>query len=594
MVHETTLIATIVASFALAFVGGFLANYLRLPSLVGYLVAGIAIGPFTPGFVADGAIARQLAEIGVVLLMFGVGLHFSIRDLLAVRTIVLPGAIAQIAVTTAIGAGTARLWGWSLAAGLVLGLALSVASTVVLLRELEERRALDTVNGRIAVGWLVVEDLAMVLTLVMLPTLSGPMNKGLDAFAADTSTQGLPLVIGLTIGKVVLFVTLVLVIGKRFVPWLLTQVARTGSRELFMLGVLTVALGIAFGSAALFDVSFALGAFFAGVVLSESDLSHQAAADVLPLRDAFAVLFFVSIGMLFDPSILMREPGALIALLLIVVAGKSLAAFAIVLIFGYPLMTALTVSASLAQIGEFSFILAGLGVDFGLLPPEGRGLIIAGALLSITINQFIFSGAELLHGWFQRRRFLLAWLGGRNSLTFLPNGTDKIRDHAILVGYGRVGSLIGEALARSALPYVVVERDLELVERLRARGLTVVYGDALTPGVLEGAHVERARLLVVAAPGGFQGGEMVRRARHVNLDIDTLARSHSDEETAFLHDSGAGITLMGERELALSMMGHALQTMGVDEDKAQRTVQDFRSMYSPSASISTQSVRQSG
>jgi CPA2 family monovalent cation:H+ antiporter-2 len=293
MAHETTLIATIVASFALAFFGGFLAKYLRLPSIVGYLVAGIAIGPFTPGFVADGAISRQLAEIGVILLMFGVGLHFSIRDLLAVRTIALPGAIAQIAVTTAIGTGTARLWGWSLTAGLIFGLALSVASTVVLLRELEERRALDTVNGRIAVGWLVVEDLVMVLTLVMLPTLGGSINERLTIFAAGASTQSLSLMLGLAIGKVVLFIALVLVIGKRLVPWLLTHVARTGSRELFTLGVLTVALGIAFGSAELFDVSFALGAFFAGVLLSESDLSHQAAADVLPLKDAFAVLFFV-------------------------------------------------------------------------------------------------------------------------------------------------------------------------------------------------------------------------------------------------------------------------------------------------------------
>jgi CPA2 family monovalent cation:H+ antiporter-2 len=403
MPHETSLIALISVGLVLAFAAGLLANRLHLPPLVGYLLAGVAIGPFTPGFVADVELAPQLAELGVILLMFGVGLHFSINDLLAVRRIALPGAVAQIAVATALGAGVAFLWGWSFGAGLVFGLALSVASTVVLLRALEERKALDTQDGRIAVGWLIVEDLAMVLALVLLPALAGSLGGDARGLAGSSSGGDLATALALTIGKVAVFVVLILVVGKRVVPWLLAAVARTGSRELFTLSVLAVALGIAYGSAVLFGVSFALGAFFAGVVLSESDVSHQAAADSLPMKDAFAVLFFVSVGMLFDPSILVREPLAVLAVVLIVVFGKSLAAFAIVLAFGYPVATALTVSASLAQIGEFSFILAGLGLSLGLLPEEGNDLILAGALLSITLNPLIFASLGPVKSWFAER-----------------------------------------------------------------------------------------------------------------------------------------------------------------------------------------------
>lgn len=386
MPHETPLISTLAIGLAFACIGGFIATRLRLPPLVGYLLAGIAVGPFTPGFVANSEIAGQLAEIGVILLMFGVGMHFSLRDLLAMRKIALPGAVAQIAIATALGTALAWIWGWGLGGGLVFGLALSVASTVVLLRALEERDILTSVNGRIAIGWLVVEDLIMILTLVALPALAGTLG----GHSNQSSMHDLALALGLTFGKVAAFIALMLVVGTRVLPLVLDHVARTGSRELFTLAVIAAALGIAFGSAELFDVSFALGAFFAGLVVKESDHSQRAASELRPLQDAFVVLFFVSIGMLFDPAILVRKPLEILALLAIIVLGKSAAALLIVLAFRYPIGTALTVAAGLAQIGEFSFILAGLGMHLGLLPPEGLNLILAGALLSISLNPLIF------------------------------------------------------------------------------------------------------------------------------------------------------------------------------------------------------------
>ncbi|HEY5704098.1 MAG TPA: cation:proton antiporter [Terrimicrobiaceae bacterium] len=410
MPHDVALIATIAIGFALAFIFGFIANRLGLPPLVGYLVAGVVIGPSTPGFVADSAIAGQLAEIGVMLLMFGVGLHFSTADLMAVRWIAIPGAIGQIIIATAIGVGMAVAWGWNFGAGLVLGLSLSVASTVVLLKALEERNAVETPNGRIAIGWLIVEDLAMVMTLVLLPAFAEAFGgrAGSDAHAAQD--RGLLAMLGITLAKVAAFIAILLLVGPRVLPWMLREVARTGSRELFTLCVLAVALGIAFGSAELFGVSFALGAFFAGMVLHESDLSHKAAANSLPLQDAFAVLFFVSVGMLFDPSIILREPQMVLAVLLLILVGKSLVAFGIVLALGFPLSTALIVSASLAQIGEFSFILGGLGITYGLLEQQALNLILAGALLSITLNPLVFAGVDRLIRWVRakpqlRKRF---------------------------------------------------------------------------------------------------------------------------------------------------------------------------------------------
>ncbi len=403
MPHETSLIFTIAVSLAFAFVGGFVAVRLYLPPLVGYLLAGVAVGPFTPGVVADPHLAGELAEIGIILLMFGVGMHFSLREILAVRSIALPGAIAQIGVATALGIGVARLWGWTLGGGLVLGLALSVASTVVLLRALEAQDMLDSMNGRIAVGWLIVEDLVMVLALVLLPAFAGPLGGQSPGSAAGAVGNNLLVTLGLTLGKVAAFVGFMLLAGARLFPWLLDQVARTGSRELFTLAVVALALGIAFGSAELFGVSFALGAFFAGMVINESDHSHRAAADLQPLQDAFAVLFFVAVGMLFDPVILIRQPLQVLSIIAIIVVGKSLAAFLLVRVFRYPVDTALTVSAGLAQIGEFSFILAGLGIALGLLPPEGQSLILAGALLSISLNPLIFRAAAAMQGRWQAR-----------------------------------------------------------------------------------------------------------------------------------------------------------------------------------------------
>jgi len=388
--HETPLIATIAVSLGFAFVGGFLAVRLHLPPLVGYLLAGIAVGPFTPGFVADATLAPQLAEIGVILLMFGVGMHFSVRDLLAARAIALPGAIAQIAVATGLGVGITHLWGWPWGAGFVFGLALSVASTVVLLRALEAQGTLDSREGRIAVGWLLVEDLVMVLILVLLPELAGPLGGRIVGGEHVAASGALWTTLSLTLGKIAVFVVLMLVVGTRLFPWLLRRVERTGSRELFTLAVIALALGVAFGSARLFGVSFALGAFFAGVVINESELGRRAAADSQPLQDAFAVLFFVAVGMLFDPAILIRQPLQVLAVLAIIVVGKSLAALGIVLALGNSLGTALTVAAALAQIGEFSFILAGLGVGLGLLPSAGSSLILAGALLSIAMNPLVF------------------------------------------------------------------------------------------------------------------------------------------------------------------------------------------------------------
>ncbi|MFO1037092.1 MAG: YbaL family putative K(+) efflux transporter [Geminicoccaceae bacterium] len=573
MPHETTLIATICMGLVLAFGLGFLAHRLRLPPLVGYLLAGIVIGPFTPGYVADTGLAQQLAEIGVILLMFGVGLHFSIADLMAVRRIALPGAIVQIATATAIGIGLAHLWGWTLGAGIVFGLALSVASTVVLLRALSERGELDSTDGRIAVGWLIVEDLAMVLALVLLPAFAPTLGGTADpaGLAHQAGGDNLWLTLALTFGKLAVFTALVLVVGKRAVPWLLERVARTGSRELFTLGVLGTALGIAYGSAALFGVSFALGAFFAGVVLSESDLSHQAAADSLPLQDAFAVLFFVSVGMLFDPTILVREPLAVLAVVAVIVFGKSLAAFLIVLAFGYPARTALTVSASLAQIGEFSFILATLGLALGLMPKEGQDLILAGALLSITLNPLAFAAVDGLARWLGKRasgRSPLAATKGRPPTIAPGEHGDALHDHAVIVGFGRVGSAIGRALDDFELPYIVVERDRLRAESLRARGVTVIYGDATAPGILAAARIDKARLLIAATPDGYQARRAFEIARGLNPEIDTVVRTHSEAELDHLTENGVGYAVLAEGELSRAMMGYALRSLGLSEGEA--------------------------
>jgi CPA2 family monovalent cation:H+ antiporter-2 len=560
MPHNIALITTLAVGLGLALVMGFIAIRLKLPALVGYLIAGIIIGPGTPGFVADIGLSQQLAEIGVILLMFGVGLHFSLDDLLSVRRIALPGAIAQIAVATALGMGISALWGWSLGAGIVFGLALSVASTVVLLRALEDRELLDSVNGRIAVGWLVVEDLAMVLVLVLLPPLAGWLG-GTSGLAGNTEDQSLLKALGITLAQVSVFVVLMLVVGRRVFPWLLAQVARTGSRELFTLCVIAVAVGIAYGSAELFGVSFALGAFFAGMVMRESNLSYRAAEESLPLRDAFAVLFFVSVGMLFEPDVLVHQPLHVLAVVAIIVLGKSLAAFAIVLAFRYPLNTALTVSASLAQIGEFSFILAGLGVAFGVLPAEGYSLVLAGALISIALNPLILRAIEPAQAWIRSRSSLARLLERPDDpLAELPMSVDAARltGHVLLVGYGRVGRRVAEALSARGVPIVVAEQNRELVESLRARGIPAVSGDAAEPAVLIQAHVARARLLAIAVPDTFLALRMMEIARTLNPGIETVAYVHSEDEAALLLKQNIGRVFMDEHELASGMTRHVL------------------------------------
>ena len=428
MHQEVALIATVAVGFVFAAIFGYLADRLRLPPLVGYLVAGILMGSYLPDTIADRALAGQLAEMGVILLMFGVGLHFSASDLLAVRGVAVPGALGRIVLATLLGVGLSSLLGWSLGAGLVFGLSLSVASTVVLLKALEERNQIDSVNGRVAVGWLIVEDLAMVLALVLLPTLAEILGAHGTAEAAPAA-DSLPitLTIAVTLLKVAAFTVMAIYFGPKVVPWILTLVARTGSPELFTLSVLAIALGIAFGSAAIFGVSFALGAFFAGVVMSESHLSRRAAADSLPLQNAFAVLFFVSVGMLFDPSILVREPLAVIGVLALIIFGKSLIAFGIVLLLRYPVAMGISVATGLAQIGEFSFILAGLGVSLGLLPREGQDLILAGAILSITLNPLVLLAGEELHKGIRSLWPSLAAHYGKSKHERLCRDLDKIR-----------------------------------------------------------------------------------------------------------------------------------------------------------------------
>jgi monovalent cation:H+ antiporter-2, CPA2 family len=537
---------------------GLAVSRLRLPPLVGYLLAGILIGPATPGFVADLELAAQLAEIGVMLLMFGVGLHLSLDDLLAVKRIAVPGAVVQITVATAMGMGLAYWWGWDHGAALVFGLSLSCASTVVLLRALEDRGVLETVNGRIAVGWLVVEDLAMVLVLVLLPVLAGQLG--------GTAAAGpRPVVaIAITLAKVAGFVALMVVVARRLFPRLLYWVARSGSRELFTLCVIATAVCVAYGAAALFDVSFALGAFFAGMMMRESEFSHRAAAESLPLRDAFSVLFFVSVGMLFDPEVLLTHPGRVATVVAIVMVGKTLAAVTLVVAFRYPLSTALTVGASLAQIGEFSFILASLGVTLGLLSALGQSLILVAALISIAANALVFAAIEPVQRWMRRHSSLARRLETRDDpLAALPQSMDQARlsGHVVLVGYGRVGRRIAEALHQAGVPFVVAEQNRELVEQLRARDVAAVSGNAADAVVLAQAHVQRAGMLVIATPDTFDDRRMVAIARQLNPTIEVVLRTHSDEEAALLRSENLGQVFMGEHELALGMTRHVLARM---------------------------------
>lgn len=547
MHHSLPLISTLVGSLVLAFLFGMVAHRLRISPMVGYLIAGVICGPFTPGYVADQALAPELAELGVILLMFGVGLHFSVKDLLAVKRIAIPGALAQIALATLMGMGLAAALGWNLIAGLVFGLSLSVASTVVLLRALEAQNNLESPEGKIAIGWLVVEDLVIVLVLVLLPLLASVSQEGAGPIVWSTLLSE----IAITLGKVVAFVALMLIGGRRAIPWLLARSAATGSRELFTLAVLAIALGIAFGAAKLFDVSFALGAFFAGIVLNSSELSHKAANDSLPLRDAFAVLFFVSVGMLFNPAILLEAPLTVLATLAIIVVGKSLAAFAIVRLFGYQKGTALTISASLAQIGELSFILLSLAITLQILPPQARDIVLAGAILSILLNPLLFSWL----GRYASRQQATPDNEPRPS----PTPYDEVHqqppmaNHVVLVGYGRVGRRVTKLLQERELPFVVIEHDAQRVAELRAIKIPVVRGNGVLPCVLEAAHLAHASHLLVTIPNGFEAGEVVAQG-HLYPDLQILSRAHLDEEVEYLHQQGAQLVILGEEEIARQMV----------------------------------------
>ncbi len=575
MEHGGELITTIALGLSAAFLAGLIARRLRLPSIVGYLLAGVAIGPFTPGVFADQEIATELAEIGVILLMFGVGIHFSFRDLLAVRGIAIPGAVVQSAVATTLGIGLALAMGWTIVSGLVLGLSLSVASTVVLLRALIQRNALDTVHGRVAVGWLIVEDLFTVLVLVLLPSL---------ALLAGTASGGenVLLSLGETLLKAAALGVLMVVVGVRVVPWLLIQVAREGSQEMFTLGVLAVALGIAFASSAVFGVSLALGAFLAGAVVGETDVSHKAAADALPLRDAFAVLFFVSVGMLLDPAYLLQNPLAVIAVLALVVVGKSLAAIAVVSLLGYPVRTGLTVGAGLAQIGEFSFILATAGMSLRILPDEAYQLVVAGALVSITVNPFVFALVDPIDAWLKghptvRRRLER---GGGPLARPAPQAA-PISGHAVICGWGRVGRTVARALDARGFTYVVIEEHRRTVEGLRERGMQALYGDVADAELLRHAGVERARVLVFAAYDPPAAEFAVEHARRVNPRIEIVARVETPEESKRLLDRGVSQTVEGERELAVQMARYTLRRFGVTSREVDSITQGLRRRPDP-------------
>ena len=556
--HDAPLIATLVSGIVLAFVFAALAHKLRLPPLAGYLMAGVVVGPFTPGYVADGHLAQQLAEVGVVLLMFGVGLHFSLKDLLSVKSIAIPGALGQMAVATVLGILLGWGLGWPFAQGFVFGLALSVASTVVLLRAMEERRLMDTERGRIAVGWLIVEDLAMVLALVLLPAIGLALGGGAEG-SATLSFGSLAGTVALTIGKVVLFVAMMLVVGKRLIPWILKVVAYTGSRELFRLAVLAIALGVAFGAAGLFGVSFELGAFFAGMMMGESKLAQRATEETLPLRDAFAVLFFVSIGMLFNYQVVLTEPLVVLAALSIIVVGKSLAAFGIVLAFGRPLRTALTIATSLAQIGEFSFILIGVGVAQHLVSKEAQDVLLAAAILSILINPLLFKLLDRARPWLdarearEHRGVAAAVIAEPAPETLVAS---VLSGHVVVAGYGRVGRLVGEALQRQGDAVLVLEEEKERVEMLRQQGIATIAGNASRDDVLAAANLAQARALVVTVPDAFESGEVVRVARLANPQLQIIARADSDAGMAHLQQQGANLVVLAEPELARCMLEH--------------------------------------
>ena len=546
LIQDTPLISTLVVGLSAAFIGGIITSKLRLSPIVGYLLAGIVIGPFTPGFIGDVNIATQLAEIGIILLMFGVGLHFSLKDLMEVKNIAIPGAIGQITVATALGTWAAYSWGWPVSNGLLFGLSLSVASTVVLLRALEEQNTLHSINGHIAVGWLIIEDLVIVLALVLIPAL---------AHTTQMDGNSLWVSLGVALGKIILFLIFMFMIGKRFLPWMLAMVAGTGSRELFTLSVFVVAVGVAFGAAHLFGISFALGAFFAGMVIKESDFSNEVTEKALPFQDAFAVLFFVSVGMLFNPNILLEEPLKILIVVLIIMVGKSLIAFGIILLFRYPARMALRISASLAQIGEFSFILGTLGMIYGLLSKEANSLILAGALISITLNPLAFRAVEAIYTYSSRHPKLARWLDrNNNTLAHLTKKERyKFKDLVILVGYGRVGKYLQHNMKNMNINLVVIDTNRDLIELMRQNNISAIMGDATSKETLKEAAIDKATTLIVAIPNAYEARQIVEVARELKKNIKVLVRAHNDEELEYFEQQNVDLAVVGTQEIARRM-----------------------------------------
>ena len=547
--HELPLISTVAVGLSMAFICGFIASRLRIPPVVGYLVAGILVGPSTPGLMVDISIAEQLAEIGIVLLMFGVGLHFSLKDMVEVRRIAITGAVTRTIIGTLMGTALATYWGWPLQSGVVFGLALSVASTVVLLKALEERNLMRTVEGHIAIGWLIVEDLMMILALILIPAWASILHGN----ALGTTNLGHELFA--TFGKIALFIIIMLVAGRRLLPMLLTAVAKTRSRELFTLAVIAVAVGLAFGASVLFGVSFALGAFFAGMMIRESDLNHEVASRVLPFQDAFAVLFFVAVGMLFNPAILIEQPLNVFWVVAIIMGGKTLITFMIILLFRYPLKTALVVSAGLAQIGEFSFILISLGFTLGLLPEDGRDLILAGALFSIALNPLLFKMGQPLYTWAAKSERISRYLNMRtDDLAHLKTSEKRaLKDLVILVGHGRVGRQISQNIKEAEIDLVVIDTNRERVESLRDKGFHAIVGDAMHEDTLKEAAIQKAVAIAVAVPDGFEARRIVETARALKPSIKVLVRAHNDEEIGYFGDQKVDMAITGPRAIGKLM-----------------------------------------
>jgi len=579
MPHETTLIATIAIAFVGALLMGLLAARLHLPPIVGYLVAGVAMHALAPETVPISGVAAQASELGVVLLMFGVGLHFSVRDLLDVRKTAVPGALLQIAVTGTVGTMLGRAWGLTPGGALTLGLSLSVASTVVVLKGLEARDKLDSAEGKLAAGWLVVEDLAMVAVLVLLPAAAPALGGTVSGGAAPQSAFGMALSLALAIWKVAAFLVIMFVGGRRVVPWLLEHVAKLGSRELFTLTVLAIALGVGTIASQLFGMSFALGAFVAGAVVSESELSHRAAADALPLQDAFAVLFFVSVGLLFDHRVLVDHPGQVLAVVGVIVIEKLVVSFLVLRLLSQPGRSAITLASSLAQIGEFSFILVAMGVSLGLLASETQALVVAGSIVSITLNQPL--GAWLARTFSRLDRGSEPTLPTLELPAAIETDFSGLIGHVVLVGFGRVGSTVSEALDRAGITRIVVEEQPRVVAGLRLRGEHAISGDATRPDVLERAAIRGARLIVVTAPEPIRARRIVEVARNMNHDIAVAVRTHSANEQAYfeslLHRPGViGRAVYAEREVALSLAYFTLLAVGRTDDEADILIDSLR------------------